>query len=109
MIFKFSFAIGILMFIHYGWSILRHDVSQSTKLLIVNLYVIMTCAVLILRASFIKDADDLLCAFMVAVASQTVVHIYFWFYGLSFKNAAKRVNEIQIPFKDYLKQIKKCL
>ena len=109
MIFKFSFVIGLFMFVHYGWSILRHDVKESTKFLIVNLYIIMACAVLILRASLIRNGDDLLCAFMVAVFSQTAVHVYFWFYGLSFKSAAKRVNEIHIPLKDLITQIKKCL
>ena len=109
MIFTFSFFIGAFMFVHYGCSILKHNANKSTKMLMVNLLIITVCSVLVMRASYIKDVNDLLTAYMTAAFSQTALQIYLWFYGLSIKNAATILHSIRMPVTEYLNQLKKSL
>lgn len=109
MIFTVAFWAGIIMFIHYGWTALRHDVRHSTPALVANIYIIMIAIVLWLRAAYLRDLEGLCWALLLAAFSQGCVHIYMWFYGLSFKNAAYKISKMHIPPKDYFKQFKKCL
>lgn len=109
MIFTVSFLVGVVMFIHYGWTALRHDVKQTTPILMANIYIIMIAIVLWLRATYLHDLEGLCWALLLAAFSQGCVHIYFWFYGLTFKAAAAKVSQMHIPMRDIWKQIKRCL
>jgi drug/metabolite transporter (DMT)-like permease len=109
MIFNVAFLVGVVMFIHYGWTALRHDVKRTTCVLMANIYIIMIAIVLWLRSAYLRDLEGLCWALLLAAFSQGCVHIYMWFYGLSFKKAALKISQMHIPFKDFWKQIKKCL
>ena len=109
MIFTIAFLAGGVMFIHYGWTALKHDVKNSTPMLVANIYLIMIAIVLWLRASYLHDLEDLAWALLLAAVSQGCTHIYMWFYGLSFKKAAAKIHAMHVHPRDFLKQVKKCL
>lgn len=109
MITTISFCIGLLMFIHYGCSVLKHDATKSTLIVKLSLIILMICAVLIMLNSYIKDVEVLLMSYAVAVLTQTLLQIYLWFYGLSIKKASSLIYDMHLPIKDYLKRFKRSL
>jgi hypothetical protein len=107
MFFNLIFILGVGMFVHYGCQILKHDVDESTWFMQLALVVTFIGIVLILRACYLQDIWHLAYGFALYAASQTPLSLYMWYYGMTYKRAAKRVHGTDVT--DFVSQIRKQL
>lgn len=86
-----TFALGAIMFLHYGCSILKHDSAKSVTFLKMALLVAITMSVQIMVASLLADVFWTMTAVAIFSATQICVSIYLWTFGMSYKKAAAKV------------------
>lgn len=103
----FTHIIGWLMFIHFGCAILKHESSESDFFLKVSLLAKIIFAVLIIRASFLENVEDLLFALIGNAAVNMVLALYIWAHGITFIDIGKHMHKIKAS--ELVANIKKTL
>ena len=103
----FTFALGALMFVHFGCAILKHKANESDAFLKLSLITKFVLSVLIVRASIIENFDDLLFALAANTAINMALSLYIWAHGITFLDIGKHMHKTK--FHELLESIKKTL
>lgn len=93
-LYLFALCVGVVMFVHYGCAVLKHPHEQSVPFMKWPLLFTVVFSVQIIRAAAVRDDDNLVFGLAAFCAVQTVLSLYLWTFGMSYRSASKRLHEL---------------